>query len=130
MTIFLLKALNLKLMQGLVGKSGEDAIKEFAFSYREFALSNKTAYGLFINIRSTENEEVLRLAKEINGIIRQILGAYTNDNTKLIHKSRALRSLLHGFISLNSLGYFQNEVNLEDSFKSMIDDFIFSLSRI
>ncbi|WP_312472246.1 WHG domain-containing protein [Neobacillus sp.] len=129
MTVYLLTNLNAKLMQRLIGKSGEHAIREFAYVYRDFAFGNETAYGLFMNIQSTEDEEVKRLAKETAGIIHQVLDFYIKDETQVIHKSRALRSLLHGFVSLNFLGFFQNPVNLEDSFQLMIDDFILSVSR-
>jgi AcrR family transcriptional regulator len=129
MTMYLLKELNLKLMKKLIGKSGEDAIREFAYVYREFAFENKTAYGLFMNIPSTQDQEAYSLAKETTAIIHQVLDFYIKDEMHMIHKSRALRSVLHGFISLYSFGYFQNEANLEDSFQLMIDDFIFSLSR-
>ena len=129
MTIYLLNALNLKLMQRLIGKSGEAAVREFAYVYREFALKNNTGYGLFMNIPSTKNEEVSSLAKETTNIIHQVLDYYIKDKTLLVHKSRALRSLLHGFVSMSSLGYFQNPVNLEDSFQLMIDDFIASLPK-
>lgn len=129
MTVYTLQELNLSLMQGLVGKSGEDAIKAFSFIYRDFAFKNKTAYELFMSVPSTKNDEINNVAKETFSIIKQILSFYTEDNIYLIHKSRALRSLLHGFISLYSFGYFHNGENLEDSFNFMIDDFIFSLSR-
>ncbi|MDF2505476.1 TetR/AcrR family transcriptional regulator [Clostridium sp.] len=128
-TVYLLNELNLKLMQKLIGKSGEVAIREFAYVYRDFAFENKAVYGLFMSIPSTGNEEVYSLAKETTGIIHQVLDFYIKDEIHLIHKSRELRSFLHGSISLNFLGYFQNSVNSEDSFKFMIDDFIFSLSR-
>ena len=129
MTVYLLSELNLKLMQRLIGKSGEDAIIEFAYVYRDFAFKNKTAYGLFMSIPSTQNEEVFSLAKGTTNIIRQVLDFYIKDEDILIHKSRSLRSLLHGFVSLYSFGYLHGEANLEDSFKLMIDDFIFSVSR-
>jgi AcrR family transcriptional regulator len=129
MTAYLLNKLNSKLMQRLIGKSGENAIREFAYVYRDFAFENKNAYGLIMNIPSTEDEEVTRLAKEWAGIIHQVLDFYIKDETHLIHKSRALRSLLHGFVSMHFLGYFQNPVNVEDSFQLMIDDFILSVSR-
>jgi len=129
MTIYLLNKLNSSLMQRLIGKSGENAIRGFAYVYRDFAFENKTGYGLIMNIPSTQDEEVRRLAKETTGIIHQILDFYIKDETQLIHKGRALRSLLHGFVSMNFLGYFQHPVNVEDSFQSMIDDFILSVSR-
>ncbi|WP_238883766.1 TetR/AcrR family transcriptional regulator [Clostridium sp. YIM B02551] len=127
MTIYLLKKLNITLMQKLIGRSGEDAIREFANVYRDFALENKTAYGLFTNIPETKDEEILNLAKETNTIVRQVLNYYVKDEDLQVHKSRILRSLLHGFVSLHSLGYFQGPANIEESFKIMIDDFILSI---
>lgn len=129
MTVSFLKELNLNLIQKIVGKSGSDAIIEFAYTYKKFAFENKTAYGLFMSIPNAENEKVHSLVKEIGGIIRQILAFYIKDQTYLIHKSRALRSMLHGFISLSFLNYFRNKADLDDSFNFMIEDFIFSFSR-
>jgi AcrR family transcriptional regulator len=129
MTVYLLNNLNLELMQRLIGKSGEIAIREFAYAYRDFALENKTAYGVYMNVPSTQDEDVKRLADGINIIIRKILNYYIKDESLTINKSRELRSLLHGFVSLSAHGYFQNPVNLEKSFQIMIDDFITSVLK-
>lgn len=129
MTIYFLNNLNSELMSRLIGKSGEAAIREFADVYREFAFKNKTGYKLYVNIPGTGSDEVKRLSKETNAIIRKILEFYTKDQELAIHKSRALRSLLHGFVSLNAHGYFQNPVNLDVSFQMMIDDFISSVLK-
>ncbi|NRY59029.1 TetR/AcrR family transcriptional regulator [Clostridium beijerinckii] len=129
MTIYFLNNLNSTLMERLIGKSGEIAIREFAYVYRDFAFENKSGYKLYVNIPSTESDEVKRLASETNSIIRKILDFYSSDKIFIIHKSRSLRSLLHGFVSLSSHGYFQNPVNLEDSFELMIDDFILSIAE-
>jgi hypothetical protein len=83
-----------------------------------------------MNMPSIQDEELHRLFKETFSIIKKLLGFYTKDETLLIHKGRALRSLLHGYVSLCFLGYFQNPVSLEDSFQFMLDDFILSISRI
>ncbi|AQR96183.1 MULTISPECIES: TetR/AcrR family transcriptional regulator [Clostridium] len=128
MTIYFLNNLNSELMKRLIGKSGDNAIREFSDVYREFAIKNKSGYRLYMNIPSTENEEVKRLSKEINTMIHKILEFYNEDNAFITHKSRALRSLLHGFVSLSSHGYFQTPVDLKESFKVMIDDFIFNIS--
>jgi AcrR family transcriptional regulator len=129
MTVYFLNELNLKLMQRLVGKSGEDAIREYAYIYKKFAFENNAAYGLFISIPSTENTELFRLAKETSHIIPKLLEFYIKDEVILVHKSRTLRSLLHGFVSLYTFGYFQGKINIEESFRVMIDDFILSLKK-
>ncbi len=71
----------------------------------------------------------MRLAKDMSDIIHQILDFYIKEETLVIHKSRALRSFLHGFVSLHFLGYFQHPVDEEESFQSMLEDYILSVSR-
>lgn len=129
MTIYLFGELNSKLMNRLIGKSANVAIREFAYVYKDFAFENKTAYELFITIPTLANEETYRLAKDTNNIIRQVLYSYISDETQVVHKSRELRSILHGFVSMVFLGYFHGDADLDDSFDLMIDDFILSLSR-
>lgn len=129
MTMYLVNDLNSILMKSLIGKSGDDAVREFAYVYRDFAFANRTAYGLIMSIPSTKNEKAYSLAKETTGLIRQILNYYIKDDILLVHKSRELRSILHGFISMCFLGYFKRDVSIEESFDNMINDFIFSLSR-
>ncbi|CAB1246657.1 TetR/AcrR family transcriptional regulator [Clostridium sp. MT-14] len=131
MTVYVIRILNFKLMQGLVGKSGEDAIRQFAHIYRDFAFENREAYKLFMNIPSTKNKEINCMARETMSIIKSILNFYIDDRVILVHKSRELRSILHGFVSLTFLGYFQHkpDVEVEDSFEFMIDDFIFSIEN-
>lgn len=126
-TVYLLNNLNLELMQRLIGKSGEIAFREFAYAYRDFALENKTAYGVCMNV--PQDDDVKRLADIINIIIHKILNYCIKDESLTIHKSRELRSLLHGFVSLSAHGYFQNPSNLEVSFQIMIDDFITSVLK-
>lgn len=129
MTVYILNELNQKLMQRLIGKSGDDAIREYASVYKEFSFENQTAYKLFMNIPSTKNKELLNLMRKITHIIHEILKSYIEDETLLVHRSRTFRSLLHGFISLYSFGYFQGDVDIEETFKFMIDDFISSLNK-
>ncbi|MGV3026866.1 TetR/AcrR family transcriptional regulator [Clostridium thermobutyricum] len=130
MTISSLNRLNTILTQGLIGKSGEDAIKEFSKLYKNFAFENRTAYELFLSVPTIGNDDIYDLTRETVNIIVQILSIYTDNRTYLVHKSRALRSSLHGFISLYFFGYFQGEVDLEESFKFLVEDFIYSLPRI
>ena len=127
MIIYLYNELNSKLMKRLIGKSGEEAVRELAYVYRDFAFENRIAYGLFMSIPGTHNEEVSNLAKETNDIIHKVLSFYIKDFTQLIHKARALRSLLHGFVSMIFLGYFRADVNLDDTFQLMVNDFIATL---
>ena len=129
MTIYLFNDLNSKLMKRLIGKSGDEAVLEFALAYKDFAFKNRTAYGLFMSIPRTNNEKAQLLAKETTGILRQILSFYTSDEIEVIHKTRELRSIIHGFISMVFAGYFHGEIDPEESFSVMINDFILTVRR-
>lgn len=126
LTAMLLEELNLNLQRVLVGRSGDDAIRTYAHTYEQFAFDNKAVYELMINIPHTKNEELFQYLDETNRIIRQILEYYHLDELETLNKSRNLRSLIHGFISLRFLGYFssEEEVTAEESFTEMIEEFI------
>ncbi|MHC6179727.1 TetR-like C-terminal domain-containing protein [Clostridium sp. JNZ X4-2] len=88
-----------------------------------------TEYNARVTIKEITNIIIVKL---LFGTIlhrRNLTHSYTGYKHSKPTKSRVLRSLLHGFISLNFLGYFQNPVSSEDSFQLMIDDFILSVSR-
>lgn len=129
MVKYFLSELNLNLMKRLIGKSGKEAIKELAYTYRDFAFKNRIFYELFMSIGITKNDDVHLLVKDFNNTIYQVLDFYIQDNEQLISKSRSFRSLLHGFVSMSFHGYFHSDVNLENSFAFMVDDFILSLPQ-
>lgn len=129
MILYLYTELNTRLMMGLIGKSGEEAIREYACVFRDFAFEHRAAYGLFMSIPGRNNEQVTALSHETNEIINRILSFYNLDHESQVHKSRALRSLVHGFISMVFLGYFRADVDVEDSFQTMLNDFISTLHK-
>ena len=101
----LIQELNDALRRALVGKSGAEAIRIYAETYQQFAFENSAVYELLISVPKTQNQHEERL-----------------------HKSRELRSLIHGYITLRFLGYFQREeATPEESYRRMIEDFIVSL---
>lgn len=118
------------LLESLVGKSGSEAIEAYCETYVDFAFHNESVYELLINIPHTHCEALQEKSIEINQMIQKILEYYPIDHIEVIHKSRQLRSLLHGYISLRFLGYFQNiEVDAPLSYKQMVKDFIWLLEN-
>lgn len=124
----LIQELNDALRRALVGKSGAEAIRIYAETYQQFAFENSAVYELLISVPKTQNQQLIEGIHETNQIILQLLAFYPFNNEERLHKSRELRSLIHGYITLRFLGYFQREeATPEESYRRMIEDFIASL---
>lgn len=126
MTAQLIAELNERLRRVLVGKSMAQAIKIYAVEYEQFASENQAVYEVLINVPKTQDELLIDAMHETNDIFIQILENYELDAVECTNKSREFRSLIHGYISLRSLGYFTKVslVSAEESYRMMIQDFI------
>ena len=57
-------------------------------------------------------------------VMHQILDTYNLDDNARTHFVHAFRSCLHGFVSLESVGAFGDNVDLDESFRKMTVHFI------
>lgn len=129
LTAKLLQELNDELRRSLVGRSGTDALRIYAQVYQSFALANQCVYELLINVPHTNEEILLEGFHETNQIILQLFEFFDLTRAEKTHRSRELRSMIHGYLSLRFLGYFTKEptVSPEDSYSWMINDFLATL---
>lgn len=127
----LLQELNDELRRALVGKSGAEALCIYAQIYQSFAFANQAVYELLIGIPHTNEEMLLDGIHETNQIILQLFDSFPLTKEEKTHRSRELRSMIHGYLSLRFLGYFtkKSKVSPEDSYSWMINDFIATLPR-
>lgn len=117
----LLRLSGLKIMawqfrRSVTGISGDEAIRRFADSFRKFVKEHPSVYSLTVQSDIGDSEEIRKTAKEILDIIYAILRIYGLSDDKIIHATRYMRSVLHGFVSLEISGGFGLEVRIEDSF--------------
>lgn len=129
LTAKLLQELNDALRRSLVGKSGAEALRVYAQVYQSFAFANQAVYELLISVPHTNEEILLEGIYETNQIILQLFDAFDLTRKEKTHRSRELRSIIHGYLSLRLLGYFTKEatVSPEESYSWMINDFIATL---
>jgi hypothetical protein len=58
------------------------------------------------------------------GLLVQVLQIYGLQDEAAIHAVRALRSLMHGFASLEQKGGFGIKLGLDETFRLMVDTFL------
>ena len=110
------RLLSQQLQRSVIGVSGDDAIRGFADSFRHFVKEHPAVYSLTVESDIRDGEEIQSAAEEIIDTIQAVLKSYGIDKEQLVHATRYLRSVMHGFISLEMFGGFGLKVSIDESF--------------
>jgi AcrR family transcriptional regulator len=110
----------------VVGRSHEKAIRAIAAAYRDFAQKHPQLYKVFSIIPQIKDGELRETAHSLQNTFRRILEPFRLVPRDETHFIRFMRSSLHGFVSLEALGFFQHGrgVNKDLSFMEMTNMFI------
>jgi len=117
------------ILRSTVGKSRAEAIFALANAYRAYAREAPGRYALTVQAPDPGDQEVQALAQQLVDVVRAVLAPYRLSEEVAIHAIRGLRSIVHGFISLEVAGGFAMPVDLEASFHWLINLFIAGLSQ-
>ncbi len=125
----LLSARNLaeRMEQAAVGRSGSQAILAIAQAYREYIKSAPALYQF--NLRAPGNrprkDPELEAAEERSvRIALAVVESFGLRGDDAIHAVRGLRSLIHGFASLEVAGGFGMPLDCDESFRRLLEIFI------
>ena len=117
------------VVHAAVGRAGGDAIMAVALAYRAYIVRNPGVYAA--TIQTDNSDPAFRQANaELLWVLTQILAPYHLSAQDLIHALRGLRSLVHGFATLEISGGFGMPVDLAVSFVQMVQTFIGGISRL
>jgi AcrR family transcriptional regulator len=117
------------LARSAIGRSGDDAIRAIAHAYRAYALAHPGLYP--ISLRADPTDEALAEAgREGVAVIATVLDVYGLRDDDLIHVIRALRSMVHGFVSLEMAGGFAYPHDIDVSFDRLIGMFLSDLHHL
>lgn len=127
-----LKALSLlkqDLLRVTVAKSHEDALLDFAFAYRNFALENPGLFQATLRNVEDKQEAIKKEGHDILELILSILKGFGLEGERALHATRSLRANLAGFIILELNEGFAMPINSGESFAKHVRGFIRSLSN-
>ena len=106
-----------RLGQAAIGRSGEDALYAIAWAYRDFANQHKGMHRATQRAPEPGQDELEEAAGVVLGILARVLEPFELSHTEQIHVIRALRALVHGFVTLEQAGGFGLPVDLDESFR-------------
>jgi AcrR family transcriptional regulator len=109
------------LARAAVGRERADALNSISDAYRAWALEHPGRYATVQSAATLRDEEDEAASLAALQVIIDILAGYKLADDVAIHAARALRAALHGFITLESSGEFGLPVDIDGSFRRMID---------
>lgn len=107
-----------------IGKSGRDAVRALLIAHRAFAGKNPGVYAATIPTPPRDDAEWRSAVDRLNETCRAVLQGYALGEPETIHALRSLRSLAHGFASLETSGALKNPVSRDESFIWLVDAFL------
>ncbi|MFN2207190.1 MAG: TetR/AcrR family transcriptional regulator [Candidatus Promineifilaceae bacterium] len=113
-----------EILQAAFGKTGAEALRAMAQAYRDFALRNPAIYPLTTVAPEPEQVELTALAQEWLQLLLLTVASLGLMGDEALHAIRAFRSMLHGFVSLESEGGFKMGLDRDESFDYLVSGFI------
>jgi hypothetical protein len=104
--------------------TGDEAIKESAKSYIQFARSLPGLYDSSLSAPDLNDLTFHKISEQIVNVILFVLEPYQLKTEEALHVVRGLRSILHGFASLEQRGGFGVNLNLDQSIESVIEMYL------
>ncbi|WCT56636.1 WHG domain-containing protein [Paenibacillus kyungheensis] len=118
------------LMRAAVGRSEDKAIREMSRAYLEFARAHPGLYEATFYTSDIDDAEINDSKHQMLELFMQVLNGFDLNEEALIHAIRGLRSVLHGFSSLERIGGFGLNVDINQSFELIINTFLQGLHTV
>jgi AcrR family transcriptional regulator len=106
-----------------VGRAGPDALRSVCHAYRGYVHEHPGRYAA--TVRAARDDEALAAqrrgaAQEAAEVVFAVLRGYGLDDTSCVDATRALRSALHGFTSIEAAEGFGLDRDVDSSFEAMV----------
>jgi AcrR family transcriptional regulator len=117
-----------RLGSAAIGRSESTALMAITWAYRDFVTTHPGLHQATQRAPQPCQTELAEAAEAVLDILRRVLEPFGLSETEQIHAIRALRAMVHGFVSLEQAGGFGMQVDLDESFQYLVDMYIAQIS--
>jgi AcrR family transcriptional regulator len=118
-----------KLAQSAIGVSGEEAAIALSKAYVNFARNHPGIYEATLLTSVPGDEDVQQAGAKIVDLTVRVLHTYHLEGDDAIHAVRGLRSILHGFSSLEQNRGFNLALDADESLNIIIKAFLTGMAE-
>lgn len=110
------------LREALPGRAGKDALAAAALTIRGFVLEHPGRYAATIRLDPAGPDDPLVAAgARVLESLSAVLVGYDVAEEDVVHALRMLRSMFHGFATIEAAGGFQMRTDVDESFAWLVD---------
>ncbi|WCK56615.1 WHG domain-containing protein [Aneurinibacillus sp. Ricciae_BoGa-3] len=124
---YAIRKLKEKLAESAIGKSGREAILSIGEAYVSFVRRHPGLYEATMGAPDFRDPEVEAAGNEIVALIFRVLEPFYLSELNAIHAVRGLRSIVHGFASLELKKGFNREVSTDETLAVILNTYITGL---
>lgn len=114
------------LQSACAGRSGDAALRQMLKAYRHYARAHPGRYSATHRV-ADDRPDWADAGEALVAMIGQLLKPFQLGKTERIHAIRGLRSLAHGFVTLEAAHGFRLSVGPEASFEHLIATYLAGL---
>jgi AcrR family transcriptional regulator len=109
-----------ELQTAAAGRAGGDALIAVARAYRQYALAHPGSYEALQRSPDASDPEATAAAERVVEVVVSVLRGYRLTGDDAVHATRAIRSALHGFVTLERGGGFALPLGLDESYARLV----------
>ncbi|AHV97347.1 TetR/AcrR family transcriptional regulator [Paenibacillus sabinae] len=117
------------LASASLGLSGNEAVLAMGKGYAEFAKQHPGLYEVTLQAPDEEHAELIEEGERLLNLIMAVLKPYQLGPDGELHAVRGLRSILHGFASLEQKGGFGIPLDVSESLSATLSAFLAGIDR-
>jgi AcrR family transcriptional regulator len=115
-----LLGLDLALRDATVGRSGPDALSALAHAYRDYAARHPGSYAAAGRTDLVSDDTLRAAAERVLQVVLAVVRPWEPDEEHQVHLVRAVRSALHGFVTLEAGQGFGMPASRDESFAVLV----------
>jgi AcrR family transcriptional regulator len=116
-----------RMSRAAIGKAGDAALLALGQAYRAYIMEHPGVYAATVRAPATDDRELGQASQAIIAVVLAVLEPYDLGEAAAIHAVRGLRSIVHGFATLELAGGFGLALDRDESFLRLLRAFVAGL---
>ncbi|MFC0560137.1 TetR/AcrR family transcriptional regulator [Halalkalibacter alkalisediminis] len=127
LAVYGLEQLYFTLNESIEGLKGDKAVKALAWAYVTFVRTHPGLYSISLSAPDPEDKTLYEAGERVVTLALEALEPFEFEKEEALHVVRGLRSILHGFASLEQNGGFGLNLSTDESMSLLLDAYLLGI---